>query len=115
MVGPENDLALLAATDIESELENVESKRDLLSTFSSSLAMYYFVTRLLFTPVNPEWSIQGCSFSQRGHMVLLVVKATHEDTPYVAFVTEQTTTRCMRVFARQWLEGRVKWHNDKYR
>jgi hypothetical protein len=108
MFGPENDLALLAATDIEAELADAESKRDLL-------AMYYFVSRLLFTPVNPAWTIQGCSCSQRGRMVLLVVKATHEDTPYVAFVTEQTTIRCMRVFARQWLEGRVEWHKDKYR
>jgi hypothetical protein len=108
MFGPENDLALLSQFDLASELEEPETRRDLLS-------MYYFVTRLLFTPVDPEWTFQGCSFSQRGHMVLLVVKATHEDTPYVAFVTEQNTTRCMRVFARQWLEQRVSWHKDKYR
>jgi hypothetical protein len=108
MFGPENDLALLSKIDLSAELEEPETRRDLL-------AMYYFVTRLLFTPVNPEWTLQGCSFSQRGNLVLLVVKATHEETPYVAYVTEQNTTRCMRVFSRQWLEGRVKWHADKFR
>lgn len=108
MFGPENDLHLLQSTNLEAELQDPEAKRDLL-------ALYYFHSRLLFTPVNPEWTLQGCSFSQRGNLVLLVVKATHEDTPYVAYVTEQNTTRCVRVFARQWLEGRVKWHTDKFR
>jgi hypothetical protein len=108
MFGPENDLALLSKFDLETELEEPEARRDLL-------AMYYFVTRLLFTAVNSEWTLQGCSFSQRGHLVLLVVKATHEETPYVAYVTEQSTTRCIRIFSRLWLEGRVKWHPDKFR
>lgn len=108
MFGPLHDLELLQAFDLEKELADVDTKRELL-------AMWYFHSRLLFTPVNPEWSLQGCSFSQRGQMVLLVVKGMHEGTPYVAYVTEATTTRCMVVFARQWLEGRVKWHKDKFR
>ena len=108
MFGPQHDLDLLQQWDYESEMDDPESRRALL-------AMVYFHTRLLFCKVNSEWTLQGCSFSQRGTLVLLVVKSTHEGTPYVAYVTEQTTTRCMIVFARQWLEGRVKWHKDKFR
>lgn len=108
MFGPLHDLSLLQQFDLENELSNPESARDLL-------ALYYFATRLLFHKVNSEWEMQGCSFSQRGERVLLVVKATHEGTPYVGYVTERSTTSCVRIFARQWLEGRVKWHKDKFR
>lgn len=108
MFGPLHDIELLKAFKIEQELDDPVGRRDIL-------ALFYFHNRLLFHPVNPDWTFQGCSFSSRGLRVLLVVKATKQDIPYVAYVTEQTTTGCVRVFARQWLEGRVKWHRDKFR
>jgi len=107
MFGPSHDLELLRKWQDSDDPNFQLEERDVL-------AIRYFLTRLLFTQVNPEWSIQGCSFSQRGANVLLVVKGTHEDTQYVAYVTERNTISCVRIFARQWLEGRVKWHKDKY-
>jgi len=57
---------------------------------------------------------RGQSFSNRGWAVLLVVKAAKGDTPYVGFVTERTTTACMRVFLRKLGEGSVNWKPDKF-
>jgi len=107
MFGPRHDLQLLQKWAQEDTSDDTELRRD-------DLARRYFFERLLFTPVNSEWTLLGCSFSRRGNLVLLVVKGIHEGTQYVAFITEQTTTRCVVVFCRQWLEGRVKWHKDKF-
>lgn len=108
MFGPERDLEMLKGVVFADKMQDPAFERD-------ALALVYFHSHLLFSQVNPEWSIQGCSFSQRGNMAMLVVKGMHEDTPYVAYVTDKTTTLCVRIFARQWLEGRVKWHKDKFR
>ena len=108
MFGPLHDLKMLREWTWAESVPDPETERDLR-------ALHYFHDRMLFSNLNSDWSLQGCSFSQRGNQVLLVVKSAHEGTPYVAYVTERTTTRCIRIFARQWLEGRVKWHKDKYR
>lgn len=107
MFGPQYDMELLQKWQEDGSEEYQLEERD-------ALALRYFHTRLLFSQVNPGREIHGCSFSQRGRMVLLVVKSTLEDMPQVAFVTEDTTTRCIRVFCRMWLEGRVKWYPDQF-
>jgi hypothetical protein len=108
MFGPDHDLEILRSTDVGELLNEPAQQRDIL-------AWLYFASRVIHSNVKPGWSFDGCSFSQRGRMVLLVVKATHEDTPYVAFTTEQTTTRCVVTFCRRWLEDRVDWHADRFR
>jgi hypothetical protein len=108
MYGPENDLRLLNAFDLEQLMQDPDDRANVL-------AWYYFSLKVLCPNVKPGWSFDGCSFSQRGTMVLLVVKATHEGTPYVAFTTERTTTGCVRSFCRRWIEDRVEWHPDKFR
>lgn len=108
MFGPKHDLELLHEFDLPALLADPGELAD-------ATAWYYFSVIMVKDPVKPGWSYNGCSFSQRGPRVLLVVKATHEDTPYVAFVTEQTTTRCVRVFCRLHLEERLEWRPDKFR
>lgn len=108
MFGPKHDLELLKKVDVVARLDDEDFLR-------ATLAWSYFASIVIHTNVKVGWSFDGCSFSQRGQMVLLVVKATHEDTPYVAFTTERTTTGCVVSFCRRWLEERVEWHKDKYR
>jgi hypothetical protein len=61
-----------------------------------------------------QWTYRGASIRYDGWATLLVVKGAHEGTPYVCFVTERTTTDCMRVFLRMMDEGRVEWKEDKF-
>lgn len=76
--------------------------------------LFYFFYDVLLTGPNAEREITGCSFSQRGLNTLLVVKSTIGDTQQVAYVTEKFPTGCVLTFGRQRLEGRLKWHSDKY-
>jgi len=108
MFGPEADLELLKEFDLLEKLKDPQNLRD-------QTAWWYFSARMVHSNVKSGWSFDGCSFSQRGPHVLLVMKATHEGTPYVAFTTEATTTGCVVSFCRRWLEGRVEWREDKYR
>ena len=108
MFGPERDLELLKDFDLQDRLADAKELAD-------ATAWYYFSIIMIHSAVKPGWSFDGCSFSQKGNFVLLVVKATHEGTPYVAFTTEKSTTGCVRSFCRRWLEDRVEWHSDKFR
>jgi hypothetical protein len=108
MFGAEHDIELLKAIDWENVAADPSWKRE-------HLAFHYFFESILRERSQNSWTIDGCSFSQRGANVMLVVKGTHEDTPYVAFVTERTPTGCVVTFCRLWLEQRVKWHPDKFR
>lgn len=108
MFGPARDIELLRDFNL---LERLDDQR----TLADMTAWFYFQEKVIHSNVKPGWSFDGCSFSQRGLNVMLVMKATHEDTPYVAFITEQTTTGCVRTFCRLWLEERVEWYPDKYR
>jgi hypothetical protein len=65
--------------------------------------------------------LDECGYEYRGHNIkymgwqtLLVVKATLEGTPLVAFVNERSTTRCMRIFCRKLVEKRVTWQEDRF-
>lgn len=108
MFGVEADLERLKDIDWEKVAEDPSWKRE-------HLAFHYFFERLLRIEDQNGWSIDGCSFSQRGLNTLLVVKATREGTPLVAFVTEKTHTGCVVAFSRLWLSERVTWHPDKFR
>lgn len=57
---------------------------------------------------------RGHNIRNQGWSVLLIVKAAHGDIPLVAFVSERTTTRCMRVFLRKLADGEVNWQKDKF-
>lgn len=108
MFGPEHDLELLREFDWEKVAADPAWKRE-------HLAMHYFFEVLLRLESQNSWSVDGCTFSQRGPNTLLVLKATHEDTPLVAYCTERTPTGCVVTMCRLYLEERVKWHPDKYR
>lgn len=45
---------------------------------------------------------------------LLVVKATQDDVPLVAFVSGENPTSCMRQFRRGLRETKVNWTKDKF-
>lgn len=108
MFGPKRDLELLKEFDLRSKLDDPQELRD-------QTAWWYFSSIMIHTAVKSGWGFDGCSFSQRGPRCLLVMKATHDELPYVAFVTEQNPTACVVTFCRMWLEERVPWHKDKYR
>lgn len=108
MFGPQHDLELLKDFPWERVAQDAAWKRE-------HLAMHYFFEILLRLEDQNSWTIDGCTFSQRGPNTLLVLKATHEETPLVAFVTERTHTGCVVTCCRMWLEQRLKWHADKFR
>lgn len=60
------------------------------------------------------WTYRGASIRYDGWSTLLVVKGAHEGTRYVVFLTERSTTHCMRAFRRQLEEGRVEWREDRF-
>jgi hypothetical protein len=60
------------------------------------------------------YEYRGHNIKDMGWCFLLVVKATLEDTPLVAFINERTPAHCMRVFIRRLEEKRVKWQEDKF-
>ena len=60
------------------------------------------------------WFYRGESVKYQGWSTLLVVKGAKDGTPYVVFITERTTTDCMRVFRKQFEENRVNWVPDKF-
>ena len=107
MFGPEHDIELLKEFTAERMAEDVSIERDLR-------AYYYFFEFLMMRGPNFPGEITGCSFSQRGLNTLLAVKRNWNDIPQVAFVTEKYPTGCIVTFGRMHLEGRVKWHLDKF-
>lgn len=107
MFGPKHDLELLREYDWEKVSRNDQWKADMLAL------TYFFDTILHITDQN-GWTVTGCSVSQRGLNTLLVVKATHDGIPLVAYCTEKFPTGCVRTFARMYLQDRVKWHPDRF-
>lgn len=61
------------------------------------------------------WSYYGHSYSQRGIMGCLVVKADHEDTPHVVFVNARTYPGNVRTFLRLLEEDQLEWRPDRFR
>jgi hypothetical protein len=78
-------------------------------------ALYFFFYDVLMRGPNFERSIEGCSFSQRGLNTLMVLKGTCEGIPQVAYVTEKFPIGCVVTAGRLLLDGRMKWHLDKFR
>lgn len=76
--------------------------------------LFYFFFDIMMRGPNSGREITGCSFSQRGLNTLLVVKSRYEDTQQVAYCTEKYPTDCVLTFGRLDLEGRLKWHMDKF-
>jgi hypothetical protein len=60
------------------------------------------------------FTYRGASIRYDGWSTFMVVKAKHEDTPLVVFITERSTTHCMRAFKRMCDEGDAKWVKDKF-
>jgi len=107
-MGVEEDLVLLKNRDWDKVSADPEWRRELL-------ALDYFHNVLMCMTDQNGWSIQGCSFSEKGTNTMLCVKATEDGIPQVAFVTERFPTRCVIAFCRMWLENRVRWYPDKFR
>lgn len=107
MFGAERDLELLHNFSWKDVAENPTWQAE-------QLAYHYLFWTILSTEDREGWSVRGLSLSQRGNHYLLVLKATHEGTPYVAFTTEKTPTACVRSTCRRWLENRLEWHKDKF-
>lgn len=74
----------------------------------------WWFTRLVNVFEDQGWFYRGASIKYQGWSTLLVVKAARQGIPYVVFITERTTTDCMRVFRRLWSENRVEWREDKF-
>lgn len=108
MFGPEHDLKVLSSINWEEVAADPTWQRE-------HLAYHFFFESLLKVECQNGWTIEGCSFSQRGANTLLVVKATHEETPLVAYCTEKTPTGCVVAFSRAYIMDRVRWHADKFR
>ena len=77
-------------------------------------ALFFFFFDILMRGPNFDTEVTGCSFSQRGLNTLLVLKARVDGVPQVAYVTEKYPIGCVRVIGRQFLNGTVKWHLDRY-
>lgn len=57
----------------------------------------------------------GHTYTQKGKMGCLVVKADYEGTPQVVFVNGRTYPACIRIFLRRLQAGAQDWRKDKYR
>jgi len=108
MFGPMHDLELLKSWDWDKVFADPSWEAEVL-------ALHYFHNVLMCVTDQNGWTIDGCSLSPRGLNTLLVVKAIHDGIPLVAFCTEKFPIGCIRTFCRMYLEGRVKWHQDKFR
>lgn len=77
-----------------------------------ALVWFFIYGENVLSQIGGTW--RGCSFRQNETTCLLVVKATIDDLPQVAFITARTPTDCVVTFCKQWHADRVKWNNDKY-
>lgn len=59
-----------------------------------------------------DW--RGYSYRNRVPLGLLVVKATVDSTPVVAFISARSLTDAFRIFFRQLADRLVQWIPDKY-
>lgn len=57
---------------------------------------------------------RGQSIKNNGWSVLLVLKVARDGIPLVGFITERTTTDCMRVALTRLREDRMTWTKDKF-
>ena len=102
-----NDLDLLKRFDWDRVASDPEWQRE-------HLAMHLMFESILNVEDVDGWSVHSLSLREKGLFFNLVVKATHDGIPLVAFVTDKRPTGCIVVFGRLWLEGRVKWYPDKF-
>jgi len=100
------DMIRSAVTD--EDLLGVEGKVDELR------ALWYFMCYIADGKVNSGTCVDGFSLHQDDTWARLVVKANIDGTRRVAFISSQTTTRCVAIFVRQWRDGVVKWYDDKF-
>ena len=57
---------------------------------------------------------RGHSFKNQGWAVLMVWKSYYKEHPIVVFVTDKSTTACMRNLLRKIVREEVAWSEDKY-
>ncbi|MCK4627156.1 MAG: hypothetical protein KAV00_17725 [Phycisphaerae bacterium] len=57
----------------------------------------------------------GHTYTQKGRIGCLVVKADREGTPLVVFSNARSYTRSVIVFLRRLDEDTLEWRKDKYR
>ena len=60
-------------------------------------------------------SYYGHTYSQKGRMGCLVVKANWGEIPQVVFTNGRTYVACIRIFLRRLQEDAQDWRLDKYR
>ena len=61
------------------------------------------------------WSYYGHTYSQKGKMGCLVVKADHEGTPHVVFTNARTYTGSVVIFLRRLEADCLEWRPDRFR
>lgn len=64
---------------------------------------------------NFDLQLDSWSFASLDRGTRLVLKVTHEDTPYVVFLSSGTPTECMRKARKALRDGGLKLVPDRYR
>lgn len=78
-----------------------------------ALAMFSMYLVNLFD--SEGWELYGHSYSQKGRMGCLVVKADIDGTPQVVFTNDTTFPGCVVTFIRRLEAGELVWRNDRFR
>lgn len=99
-------------TEFQRSLQEWADSRFLSRDQVETLAM--FVMYLVNLAEHDGWTLRGYSWKEADYLGCLVVKATRDGVPLVAFTSAKTAINGMRIFLKK-LEGDfVEWTKDKY-
>jgi hypothetical protein len=76
--------------------------------------MIWFESQMFANMVDSGYEYRGCSFRQHETVATLVVKVAHTNIPLVAFITARTTTECIWLFRKKWLDETVLFVPDRF-
>lgn len=96
----------------EQSLESWTDSRFITKDELRTVAM--FTMYLVNLAEGDGWSLRGYSWKESEYLGCLVVKATIDDLPRVAFTSAKTPVNGMRVFLRKMEGGFLEWVHDKY-
>ncbi len=78
-------------------------------------ALAMFSMYLVNLAESDGWELYGHSYTQKGRMGCLVVKADKGGIPQVVFTNDTTFPGCVVTFIRRLEAGELEWRNDRYR
>ena len=99
--------------DLDKALQQIDDERILRR--QDVWVWYVFNEWLVNLGELQGWEYCGQSFTLKQPMSLLVVRATLDGIPHVAFSSGRTPTACMRAFLRKADEGWLEWSVDRFR